>query len=55
MLKCDQVIAERGLLSVSDDVWDLAVRRAAVIGPLADAGVVGLAAAAASAAELGVP
>lgn len=26
------VLAERGLLAVSDDVWNLAVRRAAVIG-----------------------
>jgi hypothetical protein len=41
-------------LAVSDDVWNLAVRRAAVIGPLADTGAVGLAAADAAAVELGV-
>jgi hypothetical protein len=34
-------VAERGPLAVSDDVWNLAVRRAVVIGPLARAGVVG--------------
>jgi len=48
------VLAERGVLAVSDEVWNLAVRRAAVIGPLAGAGVVGHAAADAAAAELGV-
>jgi putative transposase len=35
-------------------VWNLAVRRAAVIGPLADAGVVGHAAVDEAAAVLGV-
>jgi hypothetical protein len=29
------VVAERGLLTVPDEVWQLAVRRAEVIGPLA--------------------
>lgn len=48
------LVAERGLLAVSDDVWNLAVRRAAVIGPLARADVAGLAAVDAAAAELGV-
>ena len=48
------LVAERGLLAVSDDVWNLAVRRAAVIGPLAGAGVARLAAVDAAAAELGV-
>ncbi len=38
----------------SRTTWNVAVRRAAVIGPLADAGVVGLAAVDAAAAELGV-
>lgn len=47
-------IAERGLLVASAEVWNLAVRRAEVIGPLARAGVVGLAAADAAAAELDV-
>jgi len=48
------LVAERGLLAVSDDVWNLAVRRAAVIEPLAGAGVAGLAAVDAAAVELGV-
>ncbi len=47
-------VAERGLLSVSDEVWELAVRRAEVIGRLAAMDAVGLAAADAAAAELGV-
>lgn len=47
-------VVERGLLSVSDDVWAVAVRRAEVIGPLAAAGVVGAAAADAAAEELGL-
>ncbi len=34
-------VAERGLLTVSDEVWALAVRRAEVIGPLAVAGTAG--------------
>ena len=33
----EPVVAERGLLAVPDAVWGLAVRRAAVIGPLARA------------------
>lgn len=48
------VVAERGLLSVPDEVWDLAVRRAQVIGPLARADIVGFGAVDAAAAELGV-
>lgn len=48
------VVAERGLLSVPDEVWDLAVRRAEVIGSLARADVVGLAAVDAAALQLGV-
>lgn len=36
------------------ETWELAVRRAAVIGPLAEKGTVGLAAADAVAAELGI-
>lgn len=48
------VVVERGVLTAPDAVWELAVRRAAVIGRLADAGAVGLAAAHAAAAELGV-
>lgn len=34
-------VPERGLLTVPDEVWALAVRRAEVIGPLADAGTAG--------------
>ena len=37
----DDVVLERGLLAVSDEMWALAVRRAEVIGPLADAGTAG--------------
>ncbi len=47
-------VAERGLLLVSDEVWELAGRRAAVIGRLAVMDAVGLAAANVAAAELGV-
>ena len=47
-------VVERGLLSVPDEVWAVAVRRAEVIGPLAAAGVVGAAAADAAAEELGL-
>jgi putative transposase len=50
----EPVVAERGLLSVPDEVWDLAVRRAGVIGPLAAADVVGGSAVEAAAAELGL-
>jgi hypothetical protein len=48
------VVAERGLLSVPDAVWDLAVRQAQVIGLLAQADVVGLGAVDAAAAQLGI-
>jgi len=48
------MVAERGLLATSEEVWNLAVRRAEVIGRLAQAGVVGLEAADAAAAKLGV-
>jgi putative transposase len=48
------VIHERGLLAVSDAVWARAVRRAAVIGRLAESAVVGHEAADVAAAELGV-
>jgi len=41
-------------MTVPDEVWDLAVRRAAAIGPLARADVVGLGAVDAAAGELGV-
>ncbi|WP_068326486.1 Mu transposase C-terminal domain-containing protein [Janibacter terrae] len=44
-------VAERGLLTVSDEVWALAVRRAEVIGPLAEAGTAGGSVAAEVAAE----
>jgi putative transposase len=47
-------VVERGLLAVSDEAWNLAVRRAAVIGPLSGSGVMGVEAADAAAAELGV-
>ena len=48
-------VAERGLLLASDEVWELAGRRAAVIGRLAAMDGVGLAAADVAAAELGDP
>ena len=48
------VVAERGLLSVPDAVWQVAVRRADVIDRLAGADVVGLEAVDAAAAELAV-
>ena len=48
------MVAERGLLAVPEEAWSLAVRRAEVIGPLARLDVVGLEAADAAAAELGV-
>jgi len=50
----EPVVPERGLLSVPDEVWDLAVRRAGVIGPLTAAGVVGGAAVEATAVEMGL-
>ena len=48
------VVPERGVLSVPDEVWELAVQRARVIGPLAGNDVVGGPAVEAAAAELGV-
>lgn len=48
------MVVERGLLSVPEEMWALAVRRAEVIGRLARGAVVGLGAADAAAAELGV-
>ena len=51
----DDLIPERGLLTVSDEVWALAARRAEVIGPLAEAGTVGGEAVEAAAEQLGVP
>ncbi|MCT3006278.1 transposase, partial [Propionibacterium freudenreichii] len=34
-------VPERGLLTVPDEVWTVAVRRAEVIGPLTAAGTAG--------------
>ncbi|MGH8934300.1 MAG: Mu transposase C-terminal domain-containing protein, partial [Egibacteraceae bacterium] len=48
------VIRERGVLAVSEEVWGRAVRRAGVIGRLAESAVVGHEAADVAAAELGV-
>lgn len=45
-------VRERGVLSVPDVVWDLAVARAQVIGPLAESDVLGGAAVEAAAVEL---
>jgi putative transposase len=50
----EPVAVERGLLTVGAKAWELAARRAAVIGPLAERETVGLATADAAAAELGV-
>lgn len=50
----DPVVAERGVVSAADGAWELAVRRAGVIGPLAGQPRLGLAAADAAAARLGV-
>jgi putative transposase len=50
----DQAVAERGVLTATAGTWDLAVRRAGVIGELAAQPVVGTGAADAAAAELGV-
>jgi putative transposase len=47
-------IIERGVLTAPDEAWDVAVRQAEVIGPLADQPRLGLAAADAAAAELGI-
>src|ERR1039457_2565845 len=50
----DLVVAERGVLTAPAEAWDLAVRRAEVIRHLAGQRVVGLDAADAAAAQLGV-
>ena len=47
-------LVERGVLSAPDAVWELAVQRATVIGRLAQAERVGVAAADAAADELGI-
>ncbi len=47
-------MVERGVLTAPAQAWDLAVRRAEVIGRLAERGTVGLQAADVAAAELGV-
>ena len=47
-------VPERGLLTVRDEVWALAVDRARVIGPLADAGRAGEEAVNAAAEQLGI-
>jgi putative transposase len=47
-------VRERGLLTVPDEVWELAVRRAEVIGPLASSSSVGVGSVDAAAAQLGV-
>ena len=48
------LVAERGLLAVSDDVWNLAAHHGAVIVPLTRADTTGLTAMNAAVAELGV-
>lgn len=48
------VVAERGVLTAPAEVWQLAVRRAEVIGRLAGGNAVGHAAADTAAAELGI-
>jgi putative transposase len=50
----EPVVVERGLLTVPDEVWDLAVRRAEVIGPLARLDVVGRGAVDAATVQLGI-
>jgi len=50
----DSAVVERGVLTAPAQAWDLAVRRAEVIGRLAERGTVGLQAADVAAAELGV-
>lgn len=47
-------VPERGLLTVPDEVWAVAVRRAEVVDPLAEAGTAGEEAVEAAAAELGI-
>ena len=50
----DDRVPERGLLTVPDEVWAVAVRRTEVIGPLAAAGTAGEEAVEAAAVQLGV-
>jgi putative transposase len=50
----EPAVVERGVLTAPAQAWDLAVRRAEVIGRLAERGTVGLEAADVAAAELGV-
>lgn len=50
----DEAVVRERVLSVPNEVWDLAVRRARVIGPLAERDVVGRASVEAAAAELRV-
>jgi putative transposase len=50
----DLAVVERGVLTAPSAAWDLAVLRAEVIRPLAEQGAVGLEAADAAAARLGV-
>jgi putative transposase len=50
----DEPVVEHGVLTASAQVWEAAVRRAEVIGPLADLSTVGLAAVEEAAAELGI-
>ncbi len=50
----EPVAVERGLLTAGAEAWDVAVRRAAVIGPLAEQETVGLVAADAAAVQLGI-
>lgn len=47
-------VPERGLLTVPEEVWALAVRRAEVIGPLAEAGTAGAEAVEVAAEQLGI-
>lgn len=50
----EDVVPERGLLTVSDEAWAIAVRRGEVIGPLAEAATAGSEAAEAAAEQLGI-
>lgn len=50
----DGPVAERGVLTAPDEVWERAVRQAEVIGPLAGKAMVGLVEADAAAMKLGV-
>jgi putative transposase len=47
-------VTERGVLTAPDDAWEMAVRQAAVIGPVAVEATVGLEVADAAATELGI-